>query len=147
MANDNLTKLIEQNLTWKKSDKNTSFLNKYKWKPKYIFFDPINNLHIAVDIIFNQQISERIYKAEVLKAIKENPNLRVCLFSSLDYDYNILKGFCKKNKLGLKVYDSVSINTILPFKTEKIERITSKKTKKEGWFPQLILSEVKKSRK
>ena len=49
--------------------------------------------------------------------------------------------------MGSKVYDSVSINTILPFKTEKIERITSKKTKKEGWFPQIILTEVKKIEK
>lgn len=142
-----LTKLVDQGLHWKELDKYPFFLKKYKWKPKYIFSDHTTKLYVAVDLIFNQQISRKIYQTEVVRALKDNPNLRVCLFSSSDYDYDYLKNFCKKYKFGLKVYSVIGINTILPFAEEKIEKVIRKKTKKEGWFPQLILSESKKIKK
>ena len=152
MATDLLIKLIEQELHWRKLDKYPSFLMaykkngepKYEWWPKYVFSDPTTKLTIAVDIIYNQQISKKIYEIEVTRALKQNPTLRLCLFSSLDYAYDGLKKYCKINKFGLKVYTLNSINTILPFESEKIERVTRRKSKKEGWFPQIILSEAKK---
>lgn len=147
MTKDYLTKLINQNLLWDKIDEYPPSLKRYKWKPKYIFFNHTTKLYVAVDIIFNQQISRKIYQTEVVRALKNNPNLRVCLFSSLDYDFDYLKKFCKKYKFGLKVYDAVSINTILPFASEKIETVVRKKPKKEGWFPQIILSEAKNIKK
>ena len=147
MATDYLIKLIEQNLQWRVLNKYLPYLWKYRWKPKYIFFDPITKLYIAVDVIFSQQISNKIYETEVTKVLRQNPGLRVCLFSSLDYEYDQLKSFCKKYNFGLKIYDAVSVSTILPFESEKIESVIRKKAKKEGWFPQIILSEAKKVKK
>jgi len=152
METDQLTSLIKQELHWQKLDKYPSFLRaykkngqpKYKWRPKYVFSLPTTNLIIAVDIIYNQQVSKKIYETEVAKALKGNSTLRVCLFSSLDYDYDYLKKFCKRNKFGLKVYTPNSINTILPFESEKTEGVSRRRARKEGWFPQIILSEVKK---
>lgn len=147
MSKDYLTQLIEENLRWQTLDKYPPFLEKYKWKPKYVFLDSTSKLHIAVDVSYKQQISKKIYETEVVKALNQNKTLRVCLFSSLDYDYDYLKNFCKKYKFGLKVYSSNSINTIVPLNFEKVERLAVRKEKKAGWFPDAILNEVKNIKK
>lgn len=147
MATDYLIRLIEENLHWQRLDRYPTFLKKYKWIPKYLFFDKASKFYIAVDIIFNQQLSKKIYETEVVKIINDKPKLKVCLFSSLDYAYNNLKLFCKKHKFGLKIYSSNSIDTIVPLGFEKIERLVVKKKQKTSWFPKAILSEVKKIKK
>ncbi|MBU0477835.1 hypothetical protein KKC91_04625 [bacterium] len=147
MVPDNLAKLIEDRLGWKRLDKPLRFINKYKWLPKYIFSNSKDKIYIAVDVIFNQQFSRKIYQNEAIRALKDHSNLRICLFSSLDSEYENLKLFCKKNGFGLKIYSKESINTVHPFKSEKIEQIIRKKIKKEGWFPQIILNELKQIKK
>ena len=120
------------------------FLNKYRWRPRFVFLDSKNKNYIAVDFIFNQRLSERIYKEEVFLALKENKKLKVCLFTPSIYEYGLLKKFCRKASIGLKIYNTNEINTIVSLPFEKLGRIIVKKAKKEGWFPKVVLNEVKK---
>lgn len=144
MPYDGLIKLIAEQFGWKKLDKHPSLFNKYGWRPRFVFRDFKNRIYIATDIIFNQQFSKKIYVKESAKILCQHSNVRICLFSSLESEYKGLKAFCKQHGFGLKIYSPTSINTVQPFQSEKVERIVVKKAKKEGWFPQIILSEVKK---
>jgi hypothetical protein len=144
MSYDYLIKLIEKYLGWKKADKPPRLFSKYEWAPEFIFYEPQNKIYIAVDLIFNEQFSMKIYQKEAVRALNEHSNVRVCLFSPLGSEYRNLKLFCRKYGFGLKIYSRKSINTILPFKLEKVERIIRKKVKREIWFPQIILNEVKR---
>jgi len=144
MAHENLVKLVEKHSGWEKLDKHPKLFDKYAWRPRFVFYDPKNKIYIASDIVFNQQFSKKIYVNESVSLLQKHANVRVCLFSTIDSEYKELKTFCRKHGFGLKIYSSVSINTVQPFKSEKVERIIKKKLKKEGWFPHIILSEVKK---
>lgn len=124
-----------------------AFLNKYKWRPRFIFFDTKTKYYIAVDLIFNQNLSQKIYETEIALALRKNKNLRVCLLTSSDSEYNLIKIFCKKSNIGLKIYSTDDINTIVPLSFEKVGHIVSRKVKKEGWFPRVILDEVKTIKK
>jgi hypothetical protein len=146
MYSDELANLIELKLGWKRVEVYPRFLKRYNWVPMVVFSEPSSKLFIAVDIIFKQNFPKKIYQTEVIKALKENSLLRFCLFTP-DLEFDVLSKFCLENKIGLKNYSTSSINTLVPFFGEKVERVTRKKIKKTGWFPQAILEEVKKVRK
>jgi len=147
MAAGEFIRFIEGKLKWQVQDIRPRFLSKYKWRPDFLFYDKNTKQHIAVDVIYNQQFSRKIYFTEVAKAIKEHRNLRVCLFSSNKYEYGELKEFCSKYGLGLKIYDTISLDTVVPFKDEATERIIRVTSRKEGWFPKVLLIEVKRIQK
>lgn len=144
MAYEDLIKLIEKYLGWKKIDKHPRLFSRYEWRPRCVFYESKIKIYIAVDIIFNQQFSKKIYINEAARVLREHTNVRICLFSPSGSEYKKLKLFCKKCGFGLKIYSNESINTVYPFKSEKVEKVVRKKVKKEGWFPQIILNESKK---
>lgn len=139
--------LLKKKFGWKKLSKIPRFFDAYKWRPKFVFIDRKANLYIAADIIFNQQFPERIYRSEVNKVVHKNRRLRVCLFTSAKYQYNNLKKFCVKNDFGLKIYTNISVNTIVPFPSEKVEGVSLVQKAKEGWFPRTILDNLKNIKK
>ncbi|MCK4250362.1 hypothetical protein KAX97_02890 [candidate division WOR-3 bacterium] len=143
MLVDDLSKLIEKKLHWSKVARFPRFLNKYKWRPRFVFSDVKTKTYIAVDVVFSQQFPKRIYETEIKKAVGDNTKLRICFFSSSEYGYYTLKKFCMNHNFGLKVYTKNSINTILPFPSEEVESVSSVQMKREGWFPQVILDKAK----
>jgi hypothetical protein len=147
MAKINIESLVSRELGWKIAGKRPAFLKKYRWWPKYLFYDESKKVHIAVDVIYNQQISVKIYEDEAKKAKTENAELEVCLFSSFEYAYDTLRILCSQNKFGLKIYGSNVLSTIVPLAFEEVERVEARKAEPEGWFPDVILYEVKKIRK
>jgi len=144
---NDIATLIKKELGWKLLSATPKFLKKYRWKPKFIFFEQGTKNYIAVDLIFNQQLSKKIYEKEVLPALSENKNLKVCLLSPSEHEHSSLKRFCKKERIGLKIYSTYDINTIVPLSFEKVGKVIARRIKKEGWFPRVILDEVKKIKK
>lgn len=135
---------LAKELGWKPIECAPKYLEKYRWAPKLIFYETTKKQYIAIDIVFNQLLSQRIYEKEALVALKENKNLSICLLIPSQCDRYLLKSFCQKNKIGLKVFGSFGISTVVPLPFETVSRIKIVKAKKEGWFPQVILDEVKK---
>ena len=138
-----IPRFIKRKFGWESLADTPKFLKKYGWKPRLICLEPKNRYYIAIDFVFNQRLSNKIYEKEVLVALRKHKKLRVCLFTPAEGEYSSLKTYCIKEGIGLKIYSEYRINTIVPLSFEKVGRVVAKRIKKEGWFPKVILDEVK----
>jgi hypothetical protein len=137
------TTILEDQCGWKNLRALPNFLKNYRWRPKYVFQDKISKNLIGVDLVYNEQIAERIYREEARKVVNENAHFFVCLLTPSDNPYEQLKDFCKKYKFGLKVFSPNKIHTIRPFEFEKKRAIFQRKrVRVKGWFPEIILNEL-----
>ncbi len=137
-----IPKIITRRYKWTCLEKPPRYLSKYKWRPKYIFYNKKNKMYIAIDMVFNQQLPIKIFDKEIFPALHKYKDLNVCLIAPSYNEYNYLKVFCKKNRIGLKIYNNIDINTIIPLSFEKLGGIYKKKIKKEGWLPKIILNDI-----
>lgn len=135
--------LITKRYNWVLQTQTPKFLEKYRWKPKLIFFEPSTHNYIAVEIIYNQRLPYNIFKKEIIKALSKHKNFNLCLLTPAEHNYDILKKICRKNDIGLKIFTYSSVSTIVPLGFEKINKIVRKQYKAEGVFPRVILNKLK----
>lgn len=142
-AKEDLKKIIMNKLGWKLVPLPPSFMSKYKWQPHCIFLSRSDNKYIAGDIIYDDHWSRKIYENEAVRAMRENKNLEVCLFTPFYSPLERLQSFCKKQGFALKVFTGGSVTSIVPLSFEKLPKIHRRVKGPEGWFPDSILKGVK----
>lgn len=141
-AKADFQKLIKSKLGWGLVTQPPLYLEKYKWLPHHIFWISSVNRYVAVDVIYNEQWSNKIYGKEVPRVIRENRTLEVCLFTPYSSTFEHLQDLCKKRGYGLKVFTPTSITTILPLSFESPPTFRKTIAGPTGWFPEAILKNV-----
>lgn len=118
------------------------FLKKYRWRPDYIF--ECKKFTILVDVLLTNTYPHLLYKYEIPKILKNEKNARVCFLIPDLEETQFIENYCKSHKIGLKKFNSYEdIETLLPLNFEKKPLRKAKKTKDEGWFPHIILNNIK----
>jgi hypothetical protein len=138
-----LKRLVAKRLGWKFVGRAPGFMSKYKWQPHYFFRSAADKKYIAVDIVYDDQWSRKIYENEAARAMRENKSLEVCLFTPFYSAFERLQGFCGEQGFGLKVFTGGTVTSILGLSFEKVRKAPKRGKEPEGWFPQSILEGVK----